>query len=284
MILDDIKVELLDYMGSDKTVVDAARASFDKQARGSFSNELTPKDISLIKFLARGYTQEDWDGMAKRLQVATDLDHIKYMMWQLRTGATHFAPFCHPQISIRMKAPLAIARQLWKSHVGAVGGDTGYAAWSEGSRRYIDREPEFFLPQNMRKRASNVKQGSSNEIAAGFEVTRLQMTYERTGLDYIRAINSGVAPEQARFGLPTGMMVTWVWTGSLMFWARLCLLRLDVHAQKESQDAAKLIGDIVAPLFPYSWEALLTGDTEIHPGLADRIKIGLNRLWWFGWR
>jgi len=254
-----ITVTLLDSMGSDKTVVNAARASFGKVTEG----EITDKDISLIKFLARGYTEEEWLSVANQLALSSDLEEIKLLMWQIKTKATHFAPFCHPQISLRITAPLAIARQLWKSHVGCSGGDAGYPAWSEESRRYVDSEPEFYMPDTFRMRGDNVKQGSGEDtVEYGMAQSFLQEAYDDAQFGYDELLIARVAPEQARLALSNGMLTTWTWTGSLMFFARICQLRIEAHAQKESQEVALMISDIIRPLCPVSWEALMTGDVK----------------------
>ena len=157
---EQIKVKYLSHMGSDKTVVNAARASFNKESSG----DITLQDKSLIRFLARGYTTEEWDTLSRQLAVSTDYEEITAIMWELRTKASHFAPFCHPQISLRMTTSLDVARQLWKSHVGVSGGDNGYAAWSEESRRYVSDEPEMFMPEKLRLRPSeSIKQGSGKD-------------------------------------------------------------------------------------------------------------------------
>jgi thymidylate synthase (FAD) len=72
----------------------------------------------------------------------------------------------------------------------------------------------------------------------------------------------GVAPELARFILPAATKTTWVWTGSLAFFARVCHQRIDPHAQREAGYVAQEISNIIAPLYPYSWQALRTGRIE----------------------
>jgi thymidylate synthase (FAD) len=261
MKLAPIEVTYVDHMGSDKTVINAARASFNKVSEG----DITDRDISLIKFLARGYSSEEWDTVANTLALSTDSEEIKQIMWTIKNKATHFIPFAHPQISVRVTAPLAIARQCWKSHVGASGGDVGYPAWSEESRRYLDNTPDFYMPDVFRVRADNVKQGSGG-IADGvlhtYAASSLSQAYKSTEREYSDLLEEGIAPEQARLSLSTGMMVTWTWTGSIAFFARLCQLRMDAHAQKESGDVVFKIGDIVSELFPVCWEALMTGDVK----------------------
>ncbi len=69
-------------------------------------------------------------------------------------------------------------------------------------------------------------------------------------------IADGVCPEQARFVLPQGVQVNWIWTGNLYAFANFYLKRTDAHAQKEIQQLAAMVGEVIAPLFPVSWKAL----------------------------
>lgn len=164
----------------------------------------------------------------------------------------HVLPFRHPHITLRCKAPIFLARQLGKHQVGM--------SWSEESRRYIDSPPEFFWPDKWRKRAENVKQGSSDEEvdfdAAGYARSAAQVALEV----YERLLEGGVAPEQARMILPQNMYVNWVWTGSLLSYVHLVKLRKEAHAQREAQDFAKMVEAVVAPLYPVSWEMLMKYD------------------------
>lgn len=211
-------VELIDHMGTDLTVVNAARVSFDKESEWYFddgcSKMLQAKDFSLINYLARH---------------------------------NHWSPFAHTSIQLRVTAPIFVARQLVKHQVGGV--------WNEVSRRYVDDEPVFYFPDKWRKRAENVKQGSSNEAAdvgngPKLSVDGLLMLYQNLLL-------ADVAPEQARMILPQNMMTSWYWTGSLMFFYRVWKQRSDSHAQMETQEVAKQIADVCEQLFPVSWKALV---------------------------
>jgi thymidylate synthase, flavin-dependent len=216
-------VELIDSMGSDLSVVNAARVSFHKESRWKQdpswfgNNVLDEKDQKLISYLAKH---------------------------------NHWTPFAHCFLSFRIKAPIFVARQLVKHQVGL--------AWNEVSRRYVDDEPEFWFPKEWRKRAENVKQGSSAETLVPEDhniwpkdsVSVMLMVYNDL-------LNAGVAPEQARMVLPQNMMTEWIWSGSLMAFARVCTLRLDPHAQKETQSIAIKIHDAVPKEFEHSWRALI---------------------------
>jgi thymidylate synthase (FAD) len=269
-----MQVEYLSHMGTDRTVLNAARASFNKAQPDDAP--ITEKDKSLLRFLARGFDQESWDKIRDDFfDVCRDHDEglidgrafheeMQNLMWLLRTKPSHFIPFAHPQLSFRITAPLAMARQLWKAHIGVVGGDCGYAAWSEQSYRYVEAQ-EMWLPKEWRKRADNVKQGSSDEPADVnlYDVLEIEhVTDENWRLYKYMTVECGVAPEQARLVLPACTETTWVWTGSLMFFARVVYQRLDADAQKETQELVKQIADKCAELFPYSWEALTTGDIK----------------------
>lgn len=237
-------VELIDHMGSDLSVSNAARTSFGKEKK-----VFDEKDAKLIRFLAR---------------------------------EKHLLPFRHPQITLRLKVPIFVARQLGKHQTGM--------SWSEESRRYIDSEPEFYWPETWRKRAENVKQGSSAEavtdmtVAIGwrkacspeqidtcppelhirnaFESGRNPDTEYRYFLVqslhlYQDMLDSGVAPEQARMVLPQSMYTTCVWTGSLLSFVHVIHERTTAGTQKETRYVALQIKDILTQLYPVSMETLL---------------------------
>lgn len=219
-------VELIDHMGTDLTVVNAARVSFDKESEWYFddgcSKMLQAKDFSLINYLARH---------------------------------NHWSPFAHTSIQLRVTAPIFVARQLVKHQVGGV--------WNEVSRRYVDDEPVFYFPDKWRKRAENVKQGSSDETTNkilfndGIYDWSPEQSVNHLVDHYKQLLSFGVAPEQARMILPQNMMTSWYWTGSLMFFYRVWKQRSDSHAQMETQEVAKQIADVCEELFPVSWKALV---------------------------
>ena len=212
-----LKVTYKDHFGSDNSVVDAARVSFSKEASG-----YTPEQNNkLIKYLAKHQ---------------------------------HKSPFFHTAISLHLKMPIFVARQIMKHTTGIV--------YNEVSRRYVDSEPEFYVPDVWRKKADNVKQGSSDEAVEHLDLHEFEdggyyYTYYDVLLgEYKRLLDAGVAPEQARMILPQSMYTEVIMTGNLYAIANMYIQRTDSHAQKETQELAKQIGEIVKPLYPVSWEAL----------------------------
>lgn len=270
-------VELLDSMGSDLTVCRAARVSMDKETSwiegrftedGLWEKRLSDRDVALIRFLAEGVESKDKAALLARIVDASTVEEAEDIFHAVRNINQHFAPFAHCVAQFRLTVPLFVARQLWKSNVGASGGDNGGTGWSEVSKRYVVEGDSFYIPEKWRKRAANVKQGSSDE-AIGDEYESLWQ-FENIHEDYSSHLNessqlynhmvdSNAAPEQARMVLPQSAMVTFWWTGSLLFFARVCRLRLDPHAQRESQEVAEMISEEMARLYPVSWAALMNG-------------------------
>ncbi len=163
----------------------------------------------------------------------------------------HITPFFHPQIRFRIKMPIFVAREWFRHQIGL--------ARNEVSRRYVDSDPEMWLPvDGVRARDPNLKQGSKKELVADNERIFAQMeSHSRDTLAfYKKLLTDGVAPEIARAVLPQSMYTEFIETGSLAAYARICGLRLDPHAQKEIQDYAKLVSDALETAFPVSWKAL----------------------------
>ena len=244
----DIKVELLDHMGSDLDVVNAARVSFEKESEWdgsdnqSYMQRVYPDRY--LTFIGRDCVGNDEWGVLSE----SDSKLIHYLA---KHG--HWTPFAHTSIKFRIKAPIFVARQLVKHQVGLV--------WNEVSRRYVDSDPEFYAPKAWRKRAENVKQGSMDEpVSEGLLGGYLRKAYvdyiQKSEAAYLTLLKTGVAPEQARMVLPLSTMTEWIWTGSLAAFARVVKQRLEGHAQRECAEVAIPISDHCATLFPVSWEAL----------------------------
>lgn len=223
MKIAQMSVELLDKMGTDLSVVNAARVSMNKESAweiGAIRKQLSEKDARLIAYL---------------------VEH------------NHWTPFAHCFVTFRIKAPIFVARQLAKHQVGL--------AWNEVSRRYVDEEPEFWFPSTLRGRPEgNIKQGSGGENpnSEGW-IDDMQYTCEKALELYQRMIQDDVAPEQARMLLPLNTMTEWIWSGSLAAWARVCNLRLDAHAQEETRKIADHLDKHMHSIFPISWGELMKG-------------------------
>ena len=207
------KVELLEVMGNDLTVVNAARVSFHKE-----SLEMCEADAKLIRYLAKH---------------------------------KHVTPFFHPQIRMRIKMPIFVAREWYRHQIGF--------ARNEVSRRYVDFEPEVYAPMELRARDPKLKQGSKAECVEDNEriAAAMKKSLEAAVESYNALLDSNVAPEVARMVLPQSMYTEFIETGSLAAYARLCALRLDPTAQKEIQQYAEAVSELLKDKFPVSWAALM---------------------------
>ena len=225
------KATLIDHMGSDLSVVNAARVSFDKESW--WANE------------------EDWLEFDEELRLKDeDVRLIHYL-----AKHDHWTPFAHTSISLRMSAPVPIRTQCFKHKQGLVE--------NEESRRYISSTPKLYVPDEFRSAPTNgAKQGSGgvHPLSHVWKAEYKQIC-EAAIDQYEYMIREGVCPEQARFVLPQGCEVNWIWTGNLYSFANFYLKRTEAHAQKEIRDLAEEVGKIIQPLFPVSWKALV-GDKK----------------------
>lgn len=237
-----MKVELIDYMGNDDSVVNAARVSFAKNA-----DKYTDKqNHSLIQYLATGLTTQERNQYIQKIANANEQDAIAIMSDKHHT---HFVPFTHTAITLRVTAPIPVKVQCFKHKIGFME--------SEESRRYISDTPGIFQPL-FRTKAENVKQGSSKELNKNIKpLTDSYNNAVNIAIDtYKHLLNNDVPPEQARFVLPQGMLTTWIWTGNLISYANFFNQRTDSHAQEEIRELAYEVDLIIRDLFPISWKAL----------------------------
>ena len=211
-----LKAELLDVMGSDLSVVNAARVSFDK-----FHNKVDQSDERLINYLARH---------------------------------NHWTPFGHASASFRVTAPIFIARQLGKHQVGLVWNEISRRYVDSPPEFFVPdswRARHENKKQGSHDAVAVKKIKGDLDIDTVYEYQ-----YKSSLKFYNSLIDSGVCPEQARMVLPQSMVTEWVWTGSLIAFSRICNLRIKPDAQKESRIVAQDIDCQMRKLFPLSWKAL----------------------------
>lgn len=221
-VLDKGYVRLVNSWGSDLDIVNSARVSYDKE-----SEELSEKDIKLINFLVRD---------------------------------KHDSTLRHTGVTFEVYAPLMVARQWYKHAVGSAHVEDQFG-WNESSRRYITENEEFYVPNPTQWRSApeNSKQGSGAPIdatkAAEYYTTLIGLI--QIGTDaYYRALEDGIAPEQARLLLPAyGMYVRWRWTTSLNSALHFLSLRLKSDAQYEIREYAEAVNEIVKEKFPHTVSA-----------------------------
>lgn len=221
-----ISIKFVDKMGDDFRVFEAAKATLGGEEESGFVRGETDHS-RLINFLAR---------------------------------EKHITPFCHPHVTFECEAPIAIARQLGKHQVGF--------RWNERSMRYKDSVIDVYVPDMFRGRPDNLHSGSADidvsgrvvdEGWSGDGVTVAQLykiVTDQCLHFYNELVKAGLAPEQARFVLPQGMITRWIWTGSLYGWYEVWRQRSSEHAQYEARLFASQLDTHMSSLFPIAWEAL----------------------------
>lgn len=225
-VLDKGFVTLVDHMGTDCTVVNAARISFGKKV-----TEMSDKDVRLLQYLAKH---------------------------------KHWTPFAHPQLTFHIKMPIFVARQFMKSNVGVVYNEIS-RRYVDDTPQFYDPKEWRKRPDGSVKQGSGdaIPDSYWNKVQAqsgpwGTKgASHWLAQVESTSLwAYDNMLKHGVAPEMARMVLPVSMY-TEVWaTMSLQAAHRIVALRLDPHAQWEIQQYGKAMDDLIKPLFPHAWQAL----------------------------
>jgi thymidylate synthase (FAD) len=222
-VLDNGYVRLVDTLGNDLSIVNAARVSYDKE-----SEVFSERDSKLIDFLVR-------EG--------------------------HTSPFRHAALTFEVYAPLFVARQWWKYAVGSTHVDD-QNGWNESSRRYITEDEEFYVPSasSWRSKPENSKQGSGEPIHysnGAYYTNKLKDIINEGDRLYHAAMEDNIAPELARLFLPAyGMYVRWRWTTSLQGVMTFLEQRLGHDAQVEIQDYAKAVQALTKEAFPRTMEVL----------------------------
>jgi len=214
-----ITATYIDHCGSDLSTVNAARVSFGKKSeweRGVYFAQ---------------------DVLSER-----DTKLINYL-----AKHKHISPFGHAFASFHVKAPIFVARQLVKHK---------FLRWNEISRRYVDDEPEFYVPDVWRGRSADKKQGSDGVVGSDALVGSSEHNKDCLAF-YQDMIDSNIAPEQARMVLPQSTMTEWYWSGSLDAFADMCRLRCATDTQAETRLVADDISKKMSELFPVSWSALM---------------------------
>jgi thymidylate synthase (FAD) len=256
-----IEATYVDHMGSDLSVVNAARVSFGKKSEWEVvSHSRMTSLLDEVNLNDYTWVSSGNSGYYKKLAYK-DVKLIKYL-----AKHKHISPFGHAFASFHVKAPIFVARQLVKHK---------FLRWNEISRRYVDDEPEFYVPDVWRGRSADKKQGSSDEAVDVPPFEDYYVDYQG-GLHigessehnlycleyYKHLLDAGVAPEQARMVLPQSTMTEWYWSGSLDAFADMCRLRLPSDTQQETRVVAQQISEKMSELFPVSWAALIKGETE----------------------
>ena len=214
-----MNVKIIDHMGSDLSVVNAARVSFAKVHK-KFKDDA---DTKLIRYLAKH---------------------------------NHWSPFGHASLQFHIRAPVFVARQLVKHQVGLTWNEVS-RRYVDIEPEFYTPAVWRGVAENKKQGSSNEEININPSIGSGpAMVDNYQRVLKQCKWTYEHLLQLGVAPEQARMVLPQSMMTEWYWSGTLYAFARVCNLRCKPDAQVETQMVADQIDKLSADIFPVSWEAL----------------------------
>lgn len=246
----EIKVEYTDHCGSDLKVCQMAKDSFGRTTDWLPDGTLSEKDQRLLKMLARGMGEDEYQKTIDQIGLATSRAQIEEAMWKFRHTTPHLAPFGHCFATFKFQAPVFVMRQIVKHE---------YIRISELSMRYVRGMPEYFRPKSWRSVAESVKQGSGGDHSDQSIQEILDIDYVEDKGTYEEALRHGYCPEQARMFLRLCHMTQGHLSGSMDAIAGIVIKRLDSHAQEETSEFARQIDAHMFKLYPKAWDALTEG-------------------------
>jgi len=217
-----MKVSVENYMGTDLTVVNSARVSFDKK-----SDTLTPKDKKLIRYLAEN---------------------------------GHWTPFGHCFIQFRIKAPIFVSRQLVKHQVGLVWNEVSRRYVDSIPEFFYPSEWRGRPADKKQGSSDKIVEINPSGRAGPAMVDDYHHAMQKCLWTYNQLLRRGVSPEMARMVLPQSTYTEWYWSGSMFAFSRVCNLRCKEDAQQETREIALQIDEECSRLFPVSWTALRKGE------------------------
>lgn len=226
--MSEIEIDYVDHMGSDLTVVNAARVSFNKH-----TTTLEKKDEKLIAFLAMH---------------------------------DHWTPFGHCIVTIRETVPIFVARQRFKHTVGFCYNEVS-RRYVSGDPDFFTPEDWRASAENVKQGSSDSETitwfygTGSSDFDETIDTHVEDVKRDALNL-YKSLLDLGVCAEQARMVLPQSLMTSYYVTGSLSAWSRAYKLRIAKTAQKEIQNVAARWAEIIEPLFPISWKNLTKIDRK----------------------
>jgi len=247
-VLDHGYLALVESWGSDERIVEAARMSTGK---GFLRWDAGPCPLCSPDGTANGSGCYACEGKGA---VRGDAVLLK-RLWD----AKHATPFEMGGIVIEVQAPIFVFRE-WHRH--------RTQSYNEMSARYVPLPDVNYVPSVERllinsktnKQAGTVKDAA--ELTEGGAITfrlSLRRVYAEAEALYQAALQSGVPKELARVHLPVGRYSRMRASANLRNWLAFLTLRMDSAAQWEIRQYANAVGEIVAKVFPRTWELFLEG-------------------------
>lgn len=226
-------IRLVDWMGDELTIVNAARVSFHKESEweGLEPLEMADDTRELIDIPTRGYLSQADKGL------------VRYLLTK-----KHGTPFEHGFLAqFHIRVPIFVMREWVRHRVGF--------SINEESGRYVEMRGDFFIPEEVRERVGKpghyeYKRHHNRGVEEWFK-GELKMSSERAYDKYTEALAYGVAPEQARLFLPLNLYTEFRWTCNARSLMNFLALRNDPPAMEEIRDYAWHIEEIFKEKMPW---------------------------------
>lgn len=221
-VLDHGFVAYEDHIGTDRTIVNSARISFNKK-----TDKMNLSD-----------------------------EHLVQHLWE----AGHHSTIRHCWVSFRVKAPIVVLRQWFKHRIGNKMSEIGDlhidgSETNEISARYVKMQNQCYIPDEIRIQSKDNKQASYG-VHPESELIKKEME-DLAGVVYSKYndwISRGVPREQARFLAPQSQYTEIYWTASLQALFHFIQLRDDDHAQWEIRQYAVAIRNLLKTLYPVAMD------------------------------
>lgn len=222
-------IRLVDVMGDDAAIVQAARVSYGAGTKS------TSEDKALIRYLIKN---------------------------------KHWSPVEMCEIKLHIKVPVHVARQLVRHRTACLNEvSTRYSEVQDCFELATRDTLRLQSKNNKQGSAGCLKDLPETDIvyyqddmltpqeASIFLADEYNYAIEKSFETYQHLIDAGVAREQARNVLPLATYTEMYWKCDLRNLFNFLSLRLDAHAQQEIRELAEAIADIVKDWVPYAWEA-----------------------------
>lgn len=214
-VLDHGYVSFVDRMGTDTSIIEAARMSTGGTARDWV------KDIKLLRYL-----------------------------WKNQ----HFSPFEFCQLAIEVKAPLFVVRQ-WQRHRTQSYNEASARYSPMCEDMYLPTPERMLDSGGANKQAGKVKGSRELSLVDAHTAVDVSLELQdKCRREYEDQLFQGVPKELARLVLPTSVYTKMRVSANLRNWLAWLKLRQDPHAQWEIRQYADAVATVIADLFPHTWK------------------------------
>jgi len=249
-------IKVVDVMGDDAAIVEAARLTAQSEGRALGS------DRNLLRYLMRHRHSTPVEFAELKLHVRVPMDVWRQWIRHRTASVNEYSTRYSPAIDDRM------ATQPWDWRLQSKSNRQGSSG--HNVTEFPDETFDGYYVTKSPVDALNCHALHGVETPGEYLTKQEKELHVRAQEVYNERLHFGVAKEQARKDLPLSTFTEAYWKCDLHNLLHFLGLRMDSHAQKEIREYADIIGnDIVAELFPLTWEAFC--DYRLHATLLTSL-------------